>query len=221
MQGHLNRLRLLLALLIPVATFDLACERANPAYHPDAAALDATAGTGGGGGGPGTGGSPAGTGGTDVADAGGGDATLDGNPVACTGDGDNDGYGTGAGCAGLDCDDTDPAIGPTAERGCYGGDPTTRGGGICRDGTQTCTAGLWSSCNGQVLPAAEGCNGEDDDCDGIPDDALPRVTCGLGACQKSVPSCSNGVAAACVATAPATDSDGCPANGIDDDCDGA
>ena len=46
----------------------------------------------------------------------------------------------------------------------------------CRSGTQMCivTAGVagWGTCAGQVVPAAEICNGADDDCNGLPDDGL-------------------------------------------------
>lgn len=44
--------------------------------------------------------------------------------------------------------------------------------GACQMGTQTCNAGVWSSCVGDVGPSAEQCsNGVDDDCDGSTDAA--------------------------------------------------
>ena len=44
--------------------------------------------------------------------------------------------------------------------------------GICRAGTQRCSAGAWGTCTGEVRPLmAEVCrNGLDDDCDGMVDD---------------------------------------------------
>src|SRR5213075_1018457 len=67
------------------------------------------------------------------------------------------------------------------------------------------------------------CNGEDDDCNGTIDDpaALGNVTCGLGACTKTVPACAGGAPTVCVPLLPAATVlvDGC-GNG-DEDCDGA
>ncbi|HEY3358070.1 MAG TPA: hypothetical protein VGQ83_32775 [Polyangia bacterium] len=45
-----------------------------------------------------------------------------------------------------------------ASRGCYTGPAATAGVGACHGGTQTCTAGAWDACTGQVLPAtADAC----------------------------------------------------------------
>ena len=131
-------------------------------------------------------------------------------------DGDGDGFGVGTGCAGPDCNDTDATIHATGVRDCPAG---ALNRGVCRSGTQSCTNGVWTSCSGQVTPSGEACNGEDDDCDGTVDNGLPSVTCGLGACQNSVPSCSAGALAACVPHATTVDLD-VTCDGIDDDCDG-
>ncbi len=57
-------------------------------------------------------------------------------------------------------------------RGCYFGPPMTDGVGICRSGMQSCSAGMWGTCTGQVVPGTEDCNGRDDDCNGVVDDAM-------------------------------------------------
>jgi hypothetical protein len=139
----------------------------------------------------------------------------------CT-DLDGDGYGLGTGCLGLDCDDTNFTIrGSVDSRNCPAGTPAPQGP-ICRLGTQSCTAGVWSACIGQVVPSGEACNGEDDDCDGIVDDNLPvaTFTCGQGLCQKSVPSCGAGMLGTCVPNSSLATAEDKSCNNMDDDCDG-
>ena len=103
---------------------------------------------------------------------------------------DQDGHGEGC-PKGADCDDGNPnfwaecpncmveaAKGcPCAEAGkttlCYSGDKSLIGKGICASGGRTCEGGYWSGCVAEVLPAAESCNGLDDDCDGSVDEGLP------------------------------------------------
>ena len=142
----------------------------------------------------------------------------------CT-DNDRDGYGVGAGCAGPDCDDNNPTVFSVAQRNCYDGAAGTAGKGTCRLGSQLCTNGVWTTtCNGEVIPSGEACNGQDDDCNGVVDDNLATAdnlstfVCGRGACQASVPACAAGMLGACVPHATIVDIDDC--NGIDDDCDG-
>jgi hypothetical protein len=136
----------------------------------------------------------------------------------CT-DADGDGFGAGSGCAGPDCDDTNPMVGRSSARGCYEGKGGTMGVGPCRAGTQLCADGVWSPCNGQVLPSGEACNGIDDDCNGKPDDALAAISCGLGACAQTAPACTAGALGVCAPAAAATAIDDC--DGKDNDCDGA
>lgn len=123
---------------------------------------------------------------------------------------DSDGDGRGAHCeAGPDCDDTDPARGedcdepaPDCEanpyakgcpclagsrRACYRGEAATEGVGLCQAGAQTCFTGSWSACAGEVAPRFEQCNGEDDDCDGTPDEGA------LSPCGGCHPECTGGV----------------------------
>jgi len=105
-------------------------------------------------------------------------------------------------------------------RACYEGAANTANVGACRGGVQTCRGGQWSACVGQVLPSAELCNGVDDDCDGMADDSLPMVSCGVGACARTMPACTSGQLATCTPAVPTVANDSL-CNGIDDDCDGA
>ncbi|MEY3012501.1 MAG: hypothetical protein RIT45_1236 [Pseudomonadota bacterium] len=87
-------------------------------------------------------------------------------------------------------------------------------------GSQTCTAAGWGSCQGKS-PAADVCNGVDDDCDGeIDESAGAGETCAFtnsfGTCP-GVLGCFGGAGSLCLGTAPAED----VCNGKDDDCDGA
>jgi hypothetical protein len=134
-------------------------------------------------------------------------------------DADRDGYGVGMGCAGPDCDDTNPNVGGGATRACYEGKGGTMGVGTCHAGAQVCTDGVWSGCNGQVLPSGEACNGLDDDCNGKPDDGLGTIACGLGACAQTAMACSNGALGVCQPAATVATTDDC--DGKDNDCDGA
>ncbi|MDA8240535.1 MAG: DUF6531 domain-containing protein [Nitrospiraceae bacterium] len=66
-----------------------------------------------------------------------------------------------------------PACSVCAEgdtKSCYDGPAGTQGVGICQAGTQTCSGGQWGACQGEVLPGALLCNGQDNNCDGIIDD---------------------------------------------------
>jgi hypothetical protein len=184
---------------------------------------------GGGGGGDGLDASGDGrdgaAGGPDGA-AGGGDAAatdggtaLDGGPNDCLaievcGDGaDNDCDGTV---------DEDCVCAPPGDvRECYTGASATLGVGRCLQGTQVCGDPMgefsyWGDCIGEVLPAAETCNGLDDDCDGMTDDGLGMLSCGVGACAATVPACAGGVAQTCTPGSPSPE----VCDAIDNDCNG-
>ncbi len=144
--------------------------------------------------------------------------------VSCPGctDGDGDGYGVEAApgdCAGPDCDDADDTIFDSAQRTCYSGPPGTEMVGTCRMGVESCTAGAWTGCAGEVTPSGEACNGQDDDCNGMDDDGLGTFSCGLGACAAMVTACAGGVLGVCTPGVPAANDVSC--DGVDDDCDGA
>jgi hypothetical protein len=73
---------------------------------------------------------------------------------------------------------------PGHQQPCYPGPGGTQGVGICHAGTQTCASdgSGYGSCVGAVTPAAEVCNGLDDNCNGTIDDNVtdPWVGTPLG-----------------------------------------
>ncbi len=115
---------------------------------------------------------------------------------------------------------------PGETQPCYGGPDGTEGVGVCSGGTQTCLpdASGFGPCEGAVLPGVELCDGEDDDCNGVVDDAF-----GVGEpCSDGVGACAVDGARVCdlatgqvVCDAVAAGADAEVCNGIDDDCNGA
>lgn len=178
-------------------------------------------------------------GGTDAADASAeaSDATSDSVPDAASPDVDGSTPvegGTLDLCGnGLDDDgngeiDEGCACEEGANQACFPGDPALAGKGICAMGTQVCekktsgefTKTEWAACQGAGAPAAEACNGVDDDCDGTPDDGCPCVegeekACST-ACGDGKQKCTASAWGECSAKQPEAET----CNGLDDDCDG-
>ncbi len=87
--------------------------------------------------------------------------------------------------------------------------------GVCI-GVKTCDlVNNGISCNAPV-PLPEACNGKDDNCNGQVDENAAVVTCGVGACQRTVNTCTDGGIIMCAPGAPITEL----CNNVDDDCDG-
>lgn len=72
------------------------------------------------------------------------------------------------------------------------------------------------SCS-ECASASEICNGADDNCNKNIDEGIRPISCGAGACARSVASCINGSTQACIPGAPSAET----CDGIDNDCDGA
>jgi hypothetical protein len=71
------------------------------------------------------------------------------------------------------------------------------------------------SCSAEP-PQFETCNGRDDDCDGQTDEGGQSLTCGVGACARTVSACADGGMGTCTPGMPITEL----CNNVDDDCDG-
>jgi hypothetical protein len=141
-----------------------------------------------------------------------------GAPACVDGDADGVNAWSTCGCGAVDCNDGNGSVGE--RESCYTGPQGTLGVGACRGGERRCVrANGEGRCSGEITPSTESCNGADDDCNGEVDDGLPTISCGLGACRVTVPSCTGGEPSACTPLSPLADTDGC--NDTDDDCDGS
>ncbi|MHC4838960.1 MAG: vWA domain-containing protein, partial [Planctomycetota bacterium] len=121
-------------------------------------------------------------------------------------------------------DDCDGTVDEELQRACYAGPAGTEDTGQCIAGLQTCEAGDWGGCEGEVTPDNEVCDGEDDDCDGTPDENLlrscysgPEGTADVGACRSGREACAAGDWGECQGERGPED-EAC--DGSDNDCDG-
>ena len=123
-------------------------------------------------------------------------------------------------CDGLD-NDCDDAIDEVWQLGefCYGS---------CGNGVLECSVAGFAQCStsaggSQYAPVAETCNGEDDDCDGDPDEGFNKwASCGVGQCLGGSIQCDDVGGARC-STGPGGSNDQSAAetcDGSDNDCDG-
>jgi len=116
------------------------------------------------------------------------------------------------------CDGVDNNCDGSVDEGCGCVDGDTRPCGVnkgeCKQGVQTCLAGSWGSCAGEVSPSVEQCDGLDNDCNGQVDENLSRAC--SSACGAGTETCSGGTYAGCTAPQPSTEI----CDGLDNDCDG-
>jgi MYXO-CTERM domain-containing protein len=99
--------------------------------------------------------------------------------------------------------------------------------GECKQGVQTCNAGNWSACVGEVKPSAEVCDNKDNDCDGQTDEGgvcgcptgetRPCGDNNTGTCKQGVQTCNDGKWSACIGEIKPS-AEVC--DGKDNDCDG-
>jgi hypothetical protein len=102
-----------------------------------------------------------------------------------------------------------------AAQPCYEGPANTTNVGQCKPG-QTACQGDVVSCQGQVLPTIEECNGKDDNCDGQIDEGFGTQICGVGECQVMSLTCANGSPVQCTPKLPQPE----VCDGKDNNCDG-
>lgn len=120
--------------------------------------------------------------------------------------------------------DCDGQIDEDLIQSCYTGPSGTQGIGLCKTGLQTCSAGMWGSCTGQVIPANELCDGKDNNCNGEVDEIFSNIgqacSVGIGECKVvSLYQCkADGSGTECPATPSTPTLEVC--DGKDNDCDG-
>jgi sugar lactone lactonase YvrE len=104
---------------------------------------------------------------------------------------------------GCQCKDDDTQSCYTKGAGCVKNGSSFSCSAPCVAGTQKCVNGRWGSCDGEVGPQTEMCDGVDNDCNGKVDDISnpPKCTNQSGVCSGSVKRCGGSKGwLACVAT---------------------
>ena len=70
--------------------------------------------------------------------------------------------------------------------------------------------------NLRYQPTGETCNSVDDNCNGVVDEGLGPLVCGIGACRRTATACVSGVTQTCTPGTPTAET----CNGVDDNCNG-
>ena len=89
---------------------------------------------------------------------------------------------------------------------CYTGPIVSKGVGPCKGGKAQCSNGTLGSCVGEVTPAAEACDGKDNDCDAsIDEDFSVGAVCDssdFDACKQGVIECTGTASTRCAGDGP-------------------
>ena len=91
------------------------------------------------------------------------------------------------------------------------------GEGVCLHEQAYCEAGKIAPCNPFLGVQEEVCDGLDNNCNGLVDDGLGKLSCGKGVCEKTVAVCVDGQEQQCDPLDGAQDE---TCDGTDNDCDG-
>jgi len=94
---------------------------------------------------------------------------------------------------------------------------TSCGKGVCLHTVAKCLGGVLQVCDPFEGVGVEECDGLDNDCNGLADEALGFSSCGLGLCAHTVNNCVGGIPQECD---PWEGSAAEQCDGLDNDCDG-